>query len=179
MRETCSRGITTSGFLPSASVYASVSSKLSIALLPTSRRTVATPRQSHLVRQSKIDLGPFALVGSAPPVEGVAAGYAPRRTILDKILVDAAAAAGAEVQERFSVEEILMDVDCITGIRGHAAGGATVTEHARIVVGADGMHSHVARRQTDRAISWLRRPAELLSEAVRARLGARRRCRLP
>ena len=28
---------------------------------------------------------------------------------------------------------------------GHAAGGATVTEQARIVIGADGLHSLVAR----------------------------------
>src|SRR5436853_4803192 len=82
------------------------------------------------VRRQRIDLGPFALVGSPPPVDGIAEGYAPRRTILDQILVEAAAAAGAEVRERFSVQELLMDGERVTGIRGHAAGGATVTEEA-------------------------------------------------
>ena len=33
----------------------------------------------------------------------------------------------------------------VTGIRGHARGGATVTEQARIVIGADGLHSIVAK----------------------------------
>ena len=61
------------------------------------------------------------------------------------ILVEAAVAAGVELREHFSVEELLTDGDRVTGIRGHAAGGATVTEQARIVIGADGLHSLVAR----------------------------------
>ena len=50
-----------------------------------------------------------------------------------------------KVREHFSVQELLMDGDRVTGIRGHAAGGATVTEEARIVIGADGLRSLVAR----------------------------------
>ena len=91
------------------------------------------------------DLGPFALTGSAPPAGEVAAAYAPRRTVLDKILVDAAAEAGAEVREGFATTEIVRDGDRVVGIRGRAVGGATVTETARVVVGADGRHSLVAR----------------------------------
>ena len=33
----------------------------------------------------------------------------------------------------------------VTGIRGHGKGGQTVTEHARVVIGADGRHSLVAK----------------------------------
>jgi flavin-dependent dehydrogenase len=91
------------------------------------------------------DFGDFALTGSAPPYEGVAHGYAPRRKVLDKILVDGAVEAGAEFRESFSVQEILADQDRVVGIRGHDKGAATVTETGRIVVGADGMHSLVAR----------------------------------
>ena len=40
-----------------------------------------------------------------PPMDGVA--YCPRRYLLDKILVDAAVAAGAELREGFSVDEIV------------------------------------------------------------------------
>jgi hypothetical protein len=47
------------------------------------------------------DLGPFALEGSPPSVDGVREALCPRRTVLDKILLDAADAAGAEVRERF------------------------------------------------------------------------------
>ena len=97
------------------------------------------------VRQQLFDVGPFALRGTPPPANGVADGYAPRRTILDQILVQAAAKAGAEVRERFTVNELLTDGERITGIRGHAVGGATVSEEARIVIGADGLHSRVAR----------------------------------
>jgi flavin-dependent dehydrogenase len=91
-----------------------------------------------------VDLGPFTLVGSPPPAEGVADAYSPRRTVLDKILVDGAVAAGAELREGFSVSEVLVDGGRATGIRGTSS-GATVTEHGRLVIGADGMHSMVAR----------------------------------
>jgi flavin-dependent dehydrogenase len=86
------------------------------------------------------DFGPFTIDGSP---RGVA--YAPRRTVLDKMLVDAAAEAGAEVREGFTVEELVVEGDTVTGIRGHDADGTPVTEHARVVIGADGVHSLVAR----------------------------------
>jgi flavin-dependent dehydrogenase len=97
------------------------------------------------VRTQRFDVGPFALVGAPPPADGVADGYAPRRTVLDKILVDAAVAAGAELRERFSVEDVVIEDGRVAGIRGRAAGGASVVEKARIVIGADGLHSRVAK----------------------------------
>jgi 2-polyprenyl-6-methoxyphenol hydroxylase-like FAD-dependent oxidoreductase len=92
-----------------------------------------------------LDLGPFALRGMPPPVEDIATIYAPRRTVLDQILVDAAVVAGAELREGFIVEEILRDGDQVTGIQGRSTGGRRVKEHARLVIGADGMRSLVAR----------------------------------
>jgi flavin-dependent dehydrogenase len=86
------------------------------------------------------DFGPFTITGRPP-----AAAYAPRRTILDKILVDAAAAAGAEVRERFTVDDILVDDGVVVGIRGHGPGGTSAVERARVVIGADGRHSQVAK----------------------------------
>jgi len=97
------------------------------------------------VLQIKFDVGEFAFTGSSPPADSVVEAYCPRRKVLDKILVDAAVAAGAELREGFAVEEVVMDGDRVTGIRGHARGGTTATESARIVIGADGMHSVVAR----------------------------------
>lgn len=97
------------------------------------------------VRQQVLDLGPFALSGAPPPIDGVAEAYAPRRTVLDKILVDAAVAAGAELRETFTVTELLRDNEGVIGVRGHARGRTPVEERARIVIGADGMHSTVAR----------------------------------
>jgi 2-polyprenyl-6-methoxyphenol hydroxylase-like FAD-dependent oxidoreductase len=90
------------------------------------------------------DFGPFTLSG-APGTAETPVAYAPRRTVLDKLLVDAAAEAGAEVRERFTVEELLFDDGRVGGVRGRATGGSHVTEHARVVIGADGRHSFVAR----------------------------------
>lgn len=68
-----------------------------------------------------------------------------RRSVLDKILVDAASAAGVVVRERYTVQELLKDGDRVVGIRGRTANGTVVEERARIVVGADGRNSFVAR----------------------------------
>src|SRR3954451_10010520 len=35
----------------------------------------------------RFDVGPFAIVGTPPPFEGAIESYAPRRSVLDKILV--------------------------------------------------------------------------------------------
>jgi flavin-dependent dehydrogenase len=87
------------------------------------------------------DFGPAAVAGSPRPIDGVGLAYCPRRTVLDKLLVDAAADAGAEVREAFTVEEIVADDGAVTGIRGHSKGGGSVTERAAVVIGADGRHS--------------------------------------
>jgi 2-polyprenyl-6-methoxyphenol hydroxylase-like FAD-dependent oxidoreductase len=92
-----------------------------------------------------LDFGSFVLTGSPPPTDGVAEHYCPRRTVLDEILVGAAVEAGAELREGFSVQEILMEGERVRGIRGRSIAGASVKKEARIVVGADGMRSLVAR----------------------------------
>ena len=97
------------------------------------------------VYEQTLDVGPFALTGAPPPCGDVAAGYCPRRTILDEILVGAAAESGAEVRQGFSVQELVTEGGRVTGIRGRIGGGPTVTERAPIVIGADGMNSFVAR----------------------------------
>jgi flavin-dependent dehydrogenase len=97
------------------------------------------------VHSMAVDFGPFALNGSPPAYEGVAEAYAPRRMVLDQILLDASIAAGVEFRDHFSVTELVSDGTRIVGIRGRSAGGPTVTESARIVIGADGLHSFVAR----------------------------------
>lgn len=68
--------------------------------------------------------------------------YAPRRTVLDRILVDAAIAAGAEVRFGTAVEELQRDDS------GRVCGivGPHVSERAELVVGADGIRSLVALR---------------------------------
>jgi flavin-dependent dehydrogenase len=75
------------------------------------------------------------------PGAGVDALYAPRRTLLDRVLVDAAVEAGAEVRHGVRVTGLVRDRDGrVAGVRVH--GGRTV--RARYVVGADGVRSVVA-----------------------------------
>jgi flavin-dependent dehydrogenase len=91
----------------------------------------------------RFDFGPFAISG-APGTTEAPVAYGPRRTVLDKLLVDAASEAGVEVREEFIVDEVLLEGGRVAGIRGHDKNGPAVTERARVVVGADGRHSIVA-----------------------------------
>ncbi|HEX6150296.1 NAD(P)/FAD-dependent oxidoreductase [Nocardioides sp.] len=79
------------------------------------------------------------------PQAGVDALYAPRRTVLDPILVDAAREAGVETRFGITVTGLHRDDDGrVTGVIGRDASGAPFTAGARITVGADGMGSRVA-----------------------------------
>lgn len=101
------------------------------------------------------DFGPFTLTGS-PGTKDSPVAYAPRRTVLDKLLVDAAVEAGVEVRGGFAVEEVLTEDGRVVGVRGRSKAGAAVTERARVVVGADGRNSLVA--QTVRAERYDEKP---------------------
>jgi flavin-dependent dehydrogenase len=93
----------------------------------------------------QFDFGPFTIAG-APGTSESPVGYGPRRTVLDKILVDAASEAGAEVRQEFSVEDVVLEEGRVVGLRGHGKNGSAVTERARVVVGADGRNSFLAGR---------------------------------
>ena len=75
------------------------------------------------------DFGPFTITG-APGTDDSPVAYAPRRIVLDRLLVDAAAEAGAEVREEFSVESVVVEDKRVVGVRGHSKGGESVTERA-------------------------------------------------
>jgi 2-polyprenyl-6-methoxyphenol hydroxylase-like FAD-dependent oxidoreductase len=93
------------------------------------------------------DFGPFTIAG-APGTDAEPVAYGPRRTVLDQILVDAARDSGAEVREGFAVTGIVIEDGRVAGIKGRVKGGETVTERAAVVVGADGLHSTLARAVT-------------------------------
>jgi len=93
----------------------------------------------------RFDAGPVVLEGRYPSAGGVSALYSPRRMVLDQVLLDAAGAAGAEVRLGFRVDELLWDGRRVAGLRGRERRGADAAETARLVVGADGKHSFVAR----------------------------------
>jgi flavin-dependent dehydrogenase len=81
------------------------------------------------------------------PSHGVSALYAPRRTVLDPILVDAAVAAGADVRFGVAVADVRRDrAGTVTGVLGRRHDGHELEAAARIVVGADGVRSTIAQR---------------------------------
>lgn len=80
------------------------------------------------------------------PRDGIEALYAPRRTVLDALLVDAAREAGAEVRFGTRLRELQRDArGAVTGVVIENADGTAETIAAGIVIGADGMRSTVAR----------------------------------
>jgi 2-polyprenyl-6-methoxyphenol hydroxylase-like FAD-dependent oxidoreductase len=92
----------------------------------------------------EFDFGPFAITG-APGTQEAPVGYCPRRTVLDKLLVDAADESGAEIREGFSVEEVLIEDGRAVGIKGRSKNDESIVERANVVVGADGRRSTLAQ----------------------------------
>ena len=72
--------------------------------------------------------------------------FALPRTTFDTILVAAAARAGAHVYEATTVEDLVWEKGAVAGVVARSCNGQRVTCNARIVVGADGLRSVVARR---------------------------------
>ena len=83
---------------------------------------------------AKMNVGFGDIEMQTPPAEIPA--YAPRRTVLDPILMQAARESGAEVREGCSVQEVLKDAEGrVTGVRLQENGSDAGTESARIVIG--------------------------------------------
>ena len=82
----------------------------------------------------------------ALPRPAQTSGLAISRRILDQHLLNAARAAGAEVREQTTVEELVYDGGAVAGavVRDEATGRSTI--RSRLVIGADGLRSVVARR---------------------------------
>jgi flavin-dependent dehydrogenase len=100
------------------------------------------------IRRTRFQYGDDETVNvSIKPAAGVDALYAPRRTLLDRILVDAAVTAGAHV--RFGVDVTGLATDRsgrVVGVTGRDRAGAEVRAHGWLTVGADGVRSTVARQ---------------------------------
>lgn len=79
-------------------------------------------------------------------VDGVPMGLGPRRSELDRVMVAAAVGAGAELREGCAVDGFLTEGDRVTGIRCRGSvSGRGISERARIVIGADGRNSALAK----------------------------------
>lgn len=112
------------------------------------------------IRRYGLNVGDVHLLAALPAVDGVDEAYAPRRFVIDSVLVEAATAAGAELRENTSVTGLLWEDDRVVGVRC-SSGGRRETLRARLVVGADGTHSRVAKAVDAR--TYLERPTRLAS----------------
>ena len=97
------------------------------------------------VRRTTFRYGEERVVISIKPAHGVDALYAPRRTLLDPVLVRASLAAGVEVHHRTAVTDVLWRDGRVRGVRATTSDGPSVELHAPLVIGADGIRSTVAR----------------------------------
>src|SRR5580765_3429196 len=141
-----------------------------VALVERSRRGSDTVSTHGLMRAGVLQLARWDLLGGivragTPPVRrtvfsyadgdqvqvsiqpkaGVDALYAPRRHLLDRLLVGAAADAGADVWHEATVSSLIQDPrGRVRGVRARRADGAEVTLTAHTTVGADGIRSSIA-----------------------------------
>lgn len=99
-----------------------------------------------LVRRTTFIYDHEPLAIDIEPRDGIEGLYAPRRTVLDSVLADAALAAGASIRFRHRVVGVLRDDQGrIEGVQALDTEDRPIDVRARWVVGADGLHSTVAR----------------------------------
>ena len=94
----------------------------------------------------RVDMHGIVLEGAPPAVEGHQTSHGPRRRLLDGVLAEAASAAGAEFRERTRAVDLITRDGRVAGLAMADRRGRRFDERARVVIGADGPTSLVARR---------------------------------
>jgi menaquinone-9 beta-reductase len=98
------------------------------------------------IRSTTFHYGEEAVQVDIKPDQGVDCLFAPRRTVLDPLLVDAAREAGAEVRHGVALSELqFASGGRVIGASLKDADGRCITVRADIVIGADGRQSTVAQ----------------------------------
>ncbi|HYG86016.1 MAG TPA: NAD(P)/FAD-dependent oxidoreductase [Azospirillum sp.] len=98
------------------------------------------------VRTTTFHYGDEAIEVAIKPAHGVGALYAPRRTVLDSALVDAAQEAGADVRHGHTLADLIRRPDGrVAGATIYDGEGRRIEIATDLVVGADGIGSAVAR----------------------------------
>ena len=98
------------------------------------------------VRTTTFHYGEESIQVPIKEADGVDALYAPRRTVIDRVLVEAAEAAGAEVVHGLGVVGLLRDLEGrVRGVQVAGADRNPIDVQAEVVIGADGVRSRIAR----------------------------------
>ena len=98
------------------------------------------------VRQATFFYGDESISVPVAPRDGIDALYAPRRNVLDRLLVDAASAAGADIVYGVRIKGLQRsETGRVTGVVLEDEQRNVHHVSARVVVGADGLQSTVAR----------------------------------
>jgi 2-polyprenyl-6-methoxyphenol hydroxylase-like FAD-dependent oxidoreductase len=97
------------------------------------------------VRELALTVRGTTVTGRLPVVDGVGVLVSPRRRRLDHLLRQAAAGAGVALADRFDVEGVEVAGGRVVGVRGRDANRRPRVLRARLVVGADGKESRIAR----------------------------------
>jgi len=120
------------------------------------------------VRSTSFHVAEAVTTIAVKPRHGVEALYAPRRSVLDAILADAARGAGADVRFGATVTGLRWNrAGRVTGITGRA-GSAPLEASADLIIGADGRRSAVARYVGARAVHVAPASSVLIYRYVRA-----------
>ncbi len=97
-------------------------------------------------RWLQMTVGGILLDGPVASIDGIDLMISPRRTVLDALLAGAAREAGAQVREGTEATGLVEDDGRVCGVRCRSKGSKTeYTEHAKVLIGADGHHSRIAR----------------------------------
>jgi 2-polyprenyl-6-methoxyphenol hydroxylase-like FAD-dependent oxidoreductase len=114
-----------------------------------------TPRIKKTSFTYTDDHGSSAIEIDIKPRQGVDALYAPRRTVLDRALVEAARAEGADVRHGVQMLDLLRG-DCgeVSGVVLKDESGQRREVRADLVIGADGRRSSVAQLVSSRPYVW-------------------------
>ena len=98
------------------------------------------------VRQATFFYGDESVSIPVAPRDGIEALYAPRRYVLDRLLVDAAGAAGADIVYGVRIKDLQRaETGRVIGVVLEDESGDVHHVASRVVVGADGLRSTVAR----------------------------------
>ncbi|MBI4572537.1 MAG: NAD(P)/FAD-dependent oxidoreductase [candidate division NC10 bacterium] len=126
-----------------------------IGLLSSLRDAGARPLNGMVIHTA----GGRTLEATYPRDGGIqglpARGLAIRRALLDPLLLDTAIKQGAEFAPNFQVSDLVWKDGRVAGVRGRRR-GQMINHRARLVIGADGRNSAVARRMgTVQPHPWL------------------------